>query len=595
MKSENKEKFNKKLEIKQFWMRLWVLLQPVHRQIRNVLILIVVTEIVELFNPYVLKYIIDFIVNFDRERLMYLGGLILVFVFVNQISSIFGYFIGRWGVKFTGDAVNNLQKKAQSKMVYLSLSYHEKESTGNKISKINRGIDKVENLLNDAYWQVAPTIVQLLLTTITLFWVNWMFGLVFMFFSPIFVVITLKLNNKVAPLRTVIHDDWENESGRMAQSIININAVKSFVQEEREIKEYVRIADRILNNVVRMFNIIFKINILRDLVINLGQVFIIIFGVYLVWVGSITVGSLVFVITISQKALYSLYRISRLYDRIMDSSEAIDRLYELGQEESDITNPKNGIKPSNIKGVIEFNDVSFSYNKEGDKVLDNINLKINSGCLTALVGPSGGGKTTLARMIYRHYDPQSGHVLLDNKDLKEHDIYSFRKFISIVPQEVEIFDMSIRANIAYAKPDAGQKEIMAAARIANAEEFIEKLPKKYDTEVGERGIKLSGGQRQRIGIARAILANPRILIFDEATSNLDSYSEKLIQEAIGKIRKDRTMIIIAHRLSTIKKADKIVVLENGKVVEIGNHFELARTKGGLYSKLIKLQEMGDVV
>jgi len=183
---------------------------------------------------------------------------------------------------------------------------------------------------------------------------------------------------------------------------------------------------------------------------------------------------------------------------------------------------------------------------------------------------------------------------LDGVDLRDYDLYGFRRFISIVPQEVEIFDASVRDNIAYAQPSGTQKEVEEAARVANAEEFILKLSEKYKTKVGERGIKLSGGQRQRIGIARAILANPRILIFDEATSNLDSYSEQLIQTAMDKITKNRTVIIIAHRLSTIKKADKIIVLSEGTITEQGNHNELAKKTSGIYAKLIKLQEMGEV-
>lgn len=223
-----------------------------------------------------------------------------------------------------------------------------------------------------------------------------------------------------------------------------------------------------------------------------------------------------------------------------------------------------------------------------------MNISITPGSVTALVGPSGGGKTTLARMIYRHYDPEVGQVLLDGKDLREYDLYAFREFIAMVPQDVEVFDVSILENISYANPQASFDEIEAAAKMANADEFIRKLPGGYDTFVGERGVKLSGGQRQRIGIARALLANPRILIFDEATSNLDSYSEKLIQEAMDRISKDRTMVIIAHRLSTIKKAHQIVVIEEGRVVEKGNHLELSRKKGGLYSKLHNLQAMGEV-
>ena len=243
---------------------------------------------------------------------------------------------------------------------------------------------------------------------------------------------------------------------------------------------------------------------------------------------------------------------------------------------------------------MEFRGVDFSYNGDKIKALSKINLTINPGCITALVGPSGGGKTTLARMVYRHYDPTSGGVFLDGKDLREYDLYAFRKFMSIVPQEVEVFDLTVGENIAYAKPDANFEDIEAVAKMANADEFIKKLPDGYNTKVGERGVKLSGGQRQRLGIARALLVNPRILIFDEATSSLDSQSEKLIQEAMGRISKGRTTIIIAHRLSTIKKADKIVVIDNGEIVEEGSHAELSDQGGALYVKLLKLQEVGKV-
>ncbi|MDZ4385085.1 MAG: ATP-binding cassette domain-containing protein, partial [Candidatus Moranbacteria bacterium] len=273
---------------------------------------------------------------------------------------------------------------------------------------------------------------------------------------------------------------------------------------------------------------------------------------------------------------------------------AVDRLYYLSLEESDIKNPKHGLKPKSLRGEIEFKGVDFAYADSSLKALDGVNLKIQSDCVTALAGPSGGGKTTVVRMVYRHYDPTSGEVLLDGKNIKDYDLKGFRKFMAIVPQDVEIFSASIRDNISYAKPHATDREIRAAARVANAEEFIAQFPEGYDTLAGERGIKLSGGQRQRIGIARAILADPRILIFDEATSSLDSYSEKLIQDAMDKICKNRTVILIAHRLSTIRKADKIIVLEKGKVIESGSHHELAKLDGGLYQKLLQLQQMGDV-
>ena len=296
----------------------------------------------------------------------------------------------------------------------------------------------------------------------------------------------------------------------------------------------------------------------------------------------------------SVNAYSALFRLSRFYDRMEEGKEGVRRLMELFSAKSDLVVKKDAIKPNHIKGVIEFKDVQFNYGSSKKSALNKISFKIEAGKMVALVGPSGSGKTTIARLVYRHYDPTSGQVLLDGKDLRDYDLHGFRHFLAIVPQEVEIFDLSVRDNIAYAKPDATQSEIEAAAKTANAHEFITKLDNGYETMVGERGIKLSGGQRQRLGIARALIANPKILIFDEATSSLDSQSEYLIQDAMDKIAKNRTTIVIAHRLSTIKKADKIIVLEEGSVVEEGSHLELAKIKGGLYAKLLKLQQLGEI-
>jgi len=591
-----KEKLNKEREFdfKGFWIRLWKLTEPSHKQVTSLIILIIVAEVIKLAGPYFLKLIIDDLTHLDPGKITEIIALVALMFLANQGVSILAYFTDGKMFKILGNLHEYIPYNAHKKMLYLSLGYHEKENTGNKVTKITRGIDKIDNLLGNLFWEVFPTIFQIIFTAAVLFILDWRFCLILFIFIPIFVVLTLKVNKEVYPFRKKRFNSQEESAGIMAQAIININAVKSFTQEEKECSKYSKILSEVKENIWAEFGRIISYNVKRNFIIDSGRAFILLSGFFLVWKGSMTIGSLVFVYTVSEKALLSLYRISRLYDRIMESSEAIDRIYDISLEESEIKNPKNGIKPKNIEGQIEFRGVTFTYDDSVIVALDQVNFSINSGCVTALVGPSGGGKTTVARMVYRHYDPISGGVLLDGKNLKDYDLYAFRKFIAIVPQEVEIFNTSVKDNIAYAKPNASFKEVQAAARIANAEEFINQLKNGYETLVGERGIKLSGGQRQRVGIARAILANPRILFFDEATSSLDSYSEKLIQEAMDKIRKGRTVIIIAHRLSTIKKADKIVVLEKGRVIEEGSHFELAKVDGGLYQKLIKLQEMGDV-
>ncbi len=588
------EKNKKKIEKRDFWKNFWKILKPSHKKFKILFVFIVIYEIVALISPFILKNIIDRIMVFKENDLSFLLFLIFLFFLSEEFVSLINYIKNRIIFKNWFEIETYLHAKAQKKLVNLSLSYHEKENTGNKIIKIQNGVDKIIELTGNLSWEVIPTIIQLIVTLSVLFIIDFRFGLSFILFIPIFLIIVYKSNVKIYPLRKKRFKDYEKASGKMGQAIININAVKSFVQEKRETEEYKNLREGIKKRGVREWFTLLKFWLVRDLIVNSGRVSVLLMAVYLVYNGIASLGTLVFVITLSEKSFFSLYRLSRFYDKVEEATIAVDRFTNMMDEDLNIKNPKNGIFPKDILGKINFKNVSFAYDYNKNKALKNVNLKISAGCTTALIGPSGGGKTTIARMIYRHYDPQKGGVFIDNINLKEYDLYGFRKFISIVPQEVEIFSMSVRENIAYAKPSASLMEIKAAAKIANAEEFINKLSEAYNTEVGERGIKLSGGQRQRIGIARAILANPKILIFDEATSNLDSYSERLIQGAMKKISKGRTVIIIAHRLSTIKKADKIIVLEDGQVAEEGSHYELSRAEGGLYAKLLKLQEMGDV-
>jgi len=579
---------------KRFWVELWKLLKPFRRLFLTIFVIIILTAGLELVNPYILKLLIDGLSGFKTEDLWYLIQLIIFYIIVSEGRALVDYFSDRRILNVIVKVEYYLGVRAQEKLVSLSLGYHEKENTGSKIVKIERGIDKISEFLNNIFWEVAPTFIQLIFTLIALFWADWRLGISFLFFAPLYIIVTYLANRRMYPIRKQIYRDYETASGKMGQAIININAVQSFVQEKRELNEFEKIKAHVRDNENKQWGWMMKVGLGRNFIVDLGRAAVLFLGVYLVYQNLISVGTLIFAFTLSEKAYSSLFRLSRFYDRMEEGREGVSRLIVLFNAPSEIINKENGFQPKTIQGEIEFKGVDFYYADNQEPSLKNLNFKINSGCVTAIVGPSGGGKTTVARLIYRHYDPQTGTVFLDDRDLRDYDLFSFRKFLAIVPQEVEIFDLSVQENIAYAQPEASFAEIQAAAKIANAEEFIDKLDKGYDTMVGERGIRLSGGQRQRVGIARAILANPRVLIFDEATSSLDSQSEVLIQNALEKISRDRTMIIIAHRLSTIKKADKIIVLENGQVAEEGSHTELAKVNGGLYAKLLKLQEMGEL-
>ena len=577
-----------------FWKNLWQLVSPSQNKIKGLIFLLAFYELIKLVNPFLLKIIIDTLTLSGIAELKLLLWLVAGMLAVEEFQSFIGWITNRLIMKVILDVEYYLPISAQKKMMFLPLGYHERENTGNKITKVQRGVEHITNLIENLFWEILPTCLQLIITIIALFFIDWRFSISFFIFFPVFFYLTYRANFKLKSRRQEMHQKWEEASGKMAQSIMNINAVQSFVQEQRETEEYKGIRDTILTNESYVWNKVMNFVATRDFLINSGRMTTLVMGIWFVYSGLTTIGTLVFVFTISEKAFFSMFRLSRFYDRIEHSLEPVERFINLAKEEPEIKNPARGLKPKNINGEVEFKDVTFAYEQGHINALENVSLKIAAGTINAFVGPSGGGKTTIARLIYRHYDPQTGKILLDGRDLREYDLYHFRRAIAIVPQEVEIFNASVRDNISYANPRASFGEIKRAARAANAEEFIDNLKEDYDTLAGERGIKLSGGQRQRIGIARAILANPKILIFDEATSNLDSQSERLIQEAMERVSERRTVIIIAHRFSTIRHADQIFVLDRGELVEQGSHGELSDVQGGLYAKLLKLQSRGDV-
>lgn len=593
VKTEDKNEASK-ISNRDFWFKLWNLLKESRRLIFIILFFTIVAATLDLVKPYIVKVVIDNLTNFTKEDLWLMATLIGIFFVSDQARSFVSYINNVKIFRLLVDMEYYLAIKAQKKLMFLPLAYHEQENTGNKIVKIERGVQRISTLVENIAWEVVPTFIQIVFSLSVLFWADYRLGLSLLILAPLFLYLTIQANKKMRPYRKEMYKNYEEASGKMTQGIININAVQSFVQEEHELSSFDKIKTRIRKNENFQWSKIMRSNLGRNLIVDLGNASVLLVGVYLVYNNQITIGTLIFAFTMSVNAYSALFRLSRFYDRMEEGKEGVKRLMDLFSATSDLVVKKDALSPLSINGEIEFKNVKFNYRSATKLALNNISFKIEPGKMIALVGPSGSGKTTIARLVYRHYDPTSGQVLLDGHDLRDYDLYSFRRFLAIVPQEVEIFDLSVKENIAYAKPDATTSEIEVAAKTANAHEFISKLDNGYETLVGERGIKLSGGQRQRLGIARALIVDPKILIFDEATSSLDSQSEHLIKDAMDKIAKNRTTIVIAHRLSTIKKADKIIVLEEGEVVEEGSHLELAKIKGGLYAKLLHLQELGEI-
>ena len=540
-----------------------------------------------------LALVIDTIIVFDPSGIPSVAILLGVLFAVSMIVSVLDLIIEYHStVRIDFPMGVHLLNKIAAKLMRLSLEYHEQHNSGRQVHILHRGVNQLGDLVYFACKEIAPTLIQLIITTLVLLWVNWIAGVTFILFLPLFGILIHRYGKKVQPLRQGYHEQMDEAAGYIGERVMNVRTVQDYAVEKRELGGYGDILREWLRLGTKRMDFHKTYFLYRDTVMNLSRVIIMGVGIWLVFRGEMTPGTLVFFITLSEKANIALFRLTNIYNRAADSMESIRRLITLFDEPETITE-KEDAKPIDVlQGSIAFHGVTFSYS-EGNDVLHNVSFDLPEKNMLAIIGRSGSGKTTIVKLLYRHYDVQQGRVEVDGTDIRDFQLHPYRRQIALVPQDIEIFNSTIRSNIAFGRPEASDEEITDSARIAYADDFIRELPNGYDTLVGERGVKLSGGQKQRIGIARALLANPSILVFDEATSSLDTESEQLIQKAMQDIAKDYTMIVIAHRLSTIEHADTVMVLEQGKIVEMGSHEDLLAHKG-VYTKMRELQKLGEV-
>ncbi len=488
--------------------------------------------------------------------------------------------VGQW-------VTHDLRRALYSHIQRLSLAYHDQKQTGDLISRATSDIDAIQSFITSGLLGALVSSMTLFGMVGVMLYLNWRFTLIALSVAPVLFAVVFSYTRRIKQAAREVRKKQGEIVSVMQEVLTSIRVVKAFAREEYEER---RLEEESLEGVeiaLRARSLKAKLLPLVALIVAVGTCLVLWFGARMVLYGSLSAGSLIVFILYLSKMYKPMQALSKMTDTYSKAAVGYERIQEVMETNHVIQDLPHAKPAPRFRGAIEFDRVEFGYRPD-HVVLHGVNLCIKPRQVAALVGPNGAGKTTLISLIPRFYDPISGHVWIDGMDVRRFTQHSLRRQISFVLQETLLFRAPLWQNIAYGKPEATRREILRAAELANAHEFIEALPERYDTLVGERGVTLSGGQRQRIAIARAIIRNTPLLILDEPSSALDVASEKLVFEALDRLMEGKTTIVIAHRLATIRRADVIFVVNEGRVVESGRHEELLKT-GGLYSALYEIQ------
>jgi ABC-type multidrug transport system fused ATPase/permease subunit len=585
MSTENEEKEQKR---KNAWKNLpdvWALIKPRRGLLALGFVLMAVNRVAGLVLPASTKYFVDNVIL--KRQVQILTPIVLAVLCATIVQGLTSFTLTQLLSKSAQKMITELRRQVQAHIGRLSISFYDANKTGVLVSRIMSDVEGVRNLIGTGLVEFVGGLMTAIFALVYLIHASvtmtaLAFGILLVFGG--FISKAFKTIRPIFRARPKINAEV---TGRLTESLGGVRVVKGYHAEEREEKVFSAGVQRLLDNVLKTLTATSLMSLSGAGLMGLVSALIMEFGGHKVLSGSMTLGQFFAFNVFLGLLVAPVFQIVAIGTQITEAITGLERTREILNETQEDADPRRTVKLDRITGYVAMENVSFAYDTRKE-VLHEVTFQSEPGTVTALVGPSGAGKSTIIGLIAAFYVPASGRVLVDGIDLSTVKLESYRTQLGVVLQETFLFDGTIRENVAFARPEASEEEIMAACRIARVDEFAESFEKKYDTVVGERGVKLSGGQKQRVSIARAILADPRILILDEATSSLDSESEALIQEGLRYLMRGRTTFVIAHRLSTIRRAEQILVVEGGRIIERGTH-ESLYAAGGRYFDLYTKQ------
>jgi subfamily B ATP-binding cassette protein MsbA len=607
--SENPKKKDRRVLLKKPSKSLTSLVLELIRPYKKWLLVIFLAMLLEtamsLLGPWPLKIIIDNVVGhhplpewlrwikdlpFETDKMAIAGAAAIGLVLIALIGGIAGYIDSYYTESVAQYVANDLRQKVYHHLQRLSLSYYDSHQIGNILSTITSDVSTIQGFASSALLSILIDALTIIGMLGLMFYMNWDFALVAVAVTPLLLLFVARFKTAVKKATHEVRAEQSTMVSVLQQGLESVRAVKAFDRQDLEETHLKDVSMDTVKASLKARKVKSLLSPVVALIVSGCTAFVLWRGAHLVLIEAMTLGGLTVFLSYLAKFFKPVQDLAKMTTSIAQASVALERIQAILDTDTVIPQKPNAKIPENVQGHIEFEHVAFSYDPESP-VLSDVHFSIKAGQRIGICGPTGGGKSTVVSLIPRFYDPTKGRVLIDGVDITEYLLHGntgLRDQIAFVLQDTVLFFGTVRDNIAYGKQGATQEEIEAAAKMANADEFISKMAHGYDTMVGERGLTLSGGQRQRIGIARAIIRNSPILILDEPTAALDTESEKLVMEALERLMKGRTVIIIAHRLSTIRDAYKIVVLKGGYVAEQGTHDELV-ARNGIYAELYHIQ------